>query len=203
MTSFIQSAIDALAGSYVGIFFLMALESSLFPVPSELVMIPAGYLAKSGGLDPFLAVLAGGAGSLLGASANYLLGKYVGKPFILNYGKYFLIKREKYEEAEVLFDRNDRLYTFLGRFIPVIRHLISIPAGIFRMPYAVFAALTFLGASIWCGLLVWLGYAFGKPVLDTVRTYSHEASLVAVVALVGFIAWFLFHSTKKRSAKRP
>lgn len=180
----------------------MALESSLFPVPSELVMIPAGYYAVAGKLDPLLAVLAGGAGSLLGASANYLLGKYVGKPFILNYGKYFLIKREKYEEAEVLFDRNDRLYTFLGRFIPVVRHLISIPAGIFRMNYPVFAGLTFVGASIWCGFLVWLGYAFGESVVDTVRTYSHEASIVAAIAIVAFLGWFVFHKTKKSAVKK-
>lgn len=176
----------------------MALESSLFPVPSELVMIPAGYLAAAGKLDPVLATLCGGIGSLIGASANYLLGKYVGKPFIENYGKYFLIKKEKYAEAEALFDKNDRLYTFLGRFIPVIRHLISIPAGIFRMPYGIFALLTFLGATIWCAFLVWLGYAFGEGVLQVVAKYSHEASVAAVILLIAFAFWFLFHSTKKR-----
>lgn len=117
----------------------------------------------------------------------------------MNYGKYFLIKKEKYDEAEELFDRNDRLYTFLGRFIPVVRHLISIPAGIFRMPFLPFAALTFVGASIWCAFLVWLGYAFGEGVVAAVREYSHEASVVAAVALVIFTVWFVFHKTKKRS----
>lgn len=114
----------------------------------------------------------------MGATANYLLGKYVGKPFIEKYGKYFLINREKYEESEILFDKNDRLYTFLGRFIPVVRHLISIPAGIFRMPYAVFAGLTFAGATIWCAFLTWLGFAFGESVLAAVVKYSHEANVV-------------------------
>ncbi len=122
----------------------------------------------------------------------------MGKPFIEKYGKYFLIKKEKYQEAEALFDKNDKLYTFLGRFIPVVRHLISIPAGIFRMPYPIFAALTFVGATIWCAFLVWLGDAFGEGVIATVRTYSHEASIVAAVATVAFFAWFVFHKTKKR-----
>jgi membrane protein DedA with SNARE-associated domain len=126
----------------------------------------------------------------------------VGKPFIWKYGKYFLIRHEKYLEAEALFSKNDRLYTFLGRFIPVIRHLISIPAGIFRMRYDVFAALTVLGATIWCAFLVWLGYAFGEGVLDAVQKYSHEAEIVAIVALLGFMAWFIFHKTKKRKGER-
>src|SRR3546814_7158701 len=91
---------------YLEIFFLMALESSLVPIPSELVMIPAGYLAAQGSLDPLLATLAGGSGSLLGASANYLFGRYAGRAFLLRYGKYFLIDERKYHEAEKLFLRN-------------------------------------------------------------------------------------------------
>ena len=109
---------------YAEIFFLMALESSLFPVPSELVMIPAGYLARRGELDPVLAALAGGLGSLFGASANYVLGRYAGRAFLLRYGRYFLIDERKYHEAEKLFLRNAVWATFVGRFIPVIRHLI-------------------------------------------------------------------------------
>src|SRR3546814_19674956 len=105
----------------------MALESSLVPIPSELVMIPAGYLAAQGSLDPLLATLAGGSGSLLGASANYLFGRYAGRAFLLRYGKYFLIDERKYHEAEKLFLRTAQWATFIGRFIPVIRNLISLP----------------------------------------------------------------------------
>jgi len=96
----------------------------------------------------------------VGASANYLLGKYVGKPFLLKYGKYLLINHAKYLEAEKLFLTNDRLYTFLGRLIPVIRHLISLPAGIFRMNYPIFALITALGAGVWCSVLLSVGYFF-------------------------------------------
>lgn len=145
---------------YGSIFFLMALESSLFPVPSEAVMIPAGYLAASGKLSLWISLLVGAFGSLAGATANYLLGKYIGRPFIEKYGKYFLIKKEKYELTERLFDKNDKLYTFLGRLIPVVRHLISIPAGIFRMPYWIFALITTLGAGLWCLILLLSGYYF-------------------------------------------
>ncbi len=199
MEAFVQSVFAYFEGfEYAAIFLLMAMESSLFPVPSEIVMIPAGYWASVGKIDPFLAVLAGGAGSLFGAWWNYLLGKYVGKPFVWKYGKYFLIKHEKYEEAEALFMKNDRLYTFLGRFIPVVRHLISIPAGIFRMPGGVFSALTFAGATIWCSFLTWLGYAFGETVLKTVSRYSHEASIAAILGIAVFAGWFLFHKTRKR-----
>lgn len=121
----------------------MALESSIFPVPSEAVMIPAGYLVATGKLSMVFSILAGTLGSLIGASINYyILGQLIGKPFLEKYGKYFLINHKKYLEAEKLFLTNDKLYTFIGRFIPVIRHLISIPAGMFRMNYPIFLTLT-------------------------------------------------------------
>jgi membrane protein DedA with SNARE-associated domain len=133
--------------SYTSIFFLMALESSIFPVPSEAVMIPAGYFVATGKLTMIGSLLAGALGSLFGATLNYfILGQLIGKPFLEKYGKYLLINHAKYLAAEKLFLTNDRLYTFLGRFIPVIRHLISIPAGMFRMNYSIFALLTTIGA---------------------------------------------------------
>ena len=176
---------------YLEIFVLMAMESSLLPVPSELVMIPAGYLAKTGSLDPVLAVLAGGSGSLLGASSNYLLGRYVGRAFLLRYGKYLLINERKYHEAEALFLRNAYLATFVGRLLPVVRHLISLPAGVFGMRLLPFAAITFAGATLWCAVLVSIGYFFGESAIGIVSRYTHELTLsvIAVIAIYG--AWFL------------
>jgi membrane protein DedA with SNARE-associated domain len=184
---------------YTEIVLLMALESSLFPVPSELVMIPAGYLAARGDLNPWLAALAGAGGSLIGASANYALGRYVGRAFLLRWGRYLLIDQAKYEEAEALFLRNALLATFIGRFIPVVRHLISLPAGVFGMGLVPFALLTALGAGLWCGVLVALGYFFGEPVVAIVAAYVHEASLLAVAGLLIFGAWFVFHRRKSRA----
>ncbi|HEX4872435.1 MAG TPA: DedA family protein [Nevskiaceae bacterium] len=185
---------------YTEIVFLMALESSLFPVPSELVMIPAGYLAARGQLDPWLATAAGGLGSLIGASANYLLGRFVGRTVLLRYGRYFLINEAKYHEAEALFLRNANAATFIGRFIPVVRHLISIPPGVFGMRLAPFVFLTTLGATLWCGVLVALGYFFGEPVVAAVRDYTHELAYLALAGMVLFILWFLFRPRGRRGS---
>lgn len=187
---------------YAEIVFLMALESSLFPVPSELVMIPAGYRAAQGELNPWLATLCGGLGSLIGASANYALGKYVGKAFLLRYGKYFLISRKTYDDAEALFLRNAHMATFVGRFIPGVRHLISIPPGMFGMRLPPFVVLTTLGATIWCGVLVAMGYYLGEPVIAAVSEYTHEAGLLALLAMATFIVWFVLKHRGK-TAQEP
>lgn len=176
---------------YFEIVWLMAMESSLFPVPSELVMIPAGYLAAQGTLNPFYATLAGGFGSLLGASANYALGRYVGRAFLIRYGRYLLISEAKYHEAEALFLRNANAATFVGRFIPVIRHLISLPPGVFGMRLLPFAVLTSLGATIWCGVLVSLGYFFGEATVAIVAEYSHLFAYAAIGLTAIFGLWFL------------
>lgn len=176
---------------YAEIMFLMALESSLFPVPSELVMIPAGYLAAKGQLNPFLAVAAGGLGSIVGASANYVLGRYAGRAFLLRYGRYFLINERKYHEAEALFLKNANLATFVGRLLPVIRHLISLPAGVFGMPLLPFVLITGLGATLWCAVLVAAGYFFGEPAIQAITEYTHEIGLVAVLLTAAFGLWFL------------
>lgn len=187
---------------YAEIVFLMALESSLFPVPSELVMIPAGYRAATGELDPLLCVLAGTVGSVIGASANYLLGAYVGRAFLLRYGRYLLIDADKYHEAEAMFLRNANLATFIGRLLPVVRHLISLPAGIFAMPWTPFLLITAAGAALWCAVLVALGYYAGEPAVALARTYLHELAIAVVAGLAIFVAWFLLHGRRRRKAGR-
>lgn len=197
MTSFINWINELVQQlGYSEIFFLMALESSLFPVPSELVMIPAGYLAAQGSLNPWLATLAGGFGSLLGASANYLLGRTLGRHFLLRYGKWFLINQAKYQEAESLFIRNANVATFVGRFIPVIRHLISLPAGTFGMPLLAFMVLTTVGATLWCGVLVLLGFYLGEPVIRVVTEYTHLLGYAAIALTLILGLWFLLHRQK-------
>ena len=198
----IHSLIDSLISyfgtlGYMDIFILMAMESSIIPVPSELVMIPAGWIAASGTLDPYIATLVGGIGSVVGATANYfILGRFLGKPFLRNYGKYILITHEKYDRAESLFLRNQNLYTFLGRLIPVVRHLISIPAGIFRMPLLPFWGITFLGATLWCGILVALGWFYGQSVLDLVMEYLHEFKLIGIPLIVIYFIWKIWKKKK-------
>jgi membrane protein DedA with SNARE-associated domain len=176
---------------YGQIVLLMALESSLFPVPSELVMIPAGYRAAQGQLDPWLVTACGGGGSLIGAAVNYALGRFVGRTLLLRYGKYFLVNQKTFVDAENLFLHNANVATFVGRFLPGIRHLISIPPGMFGMALAPFALLTAAGATLWCGVLVALGYFLGEPVVAAVTQYLHEVAILCAVALVALVVWFV------------
>ena len=176
---------------YPQIILLMALESSLFPVPSELVMIPVGYLAHQGQLDPWLAIACGALGSVFGAGFNYLLGRSLGRAFLLRYGRYLLISEKKYHEAETLFLRNARIATFTGRFLPVIRHLISLPAGVFGMRLVPFVLLTGAGSALWCSVLVGFGYYFGEPGVALMLRYTHELAYVSLAILVLGAGWFL------------
>lgn len=164
---------------YWGIFLLMAMESSILPVPSELVMPPAGYLAHQGEMNIWLAIVCGTAGSLAGAYANYFAAKYLGRPLVLRYGKYVGICERKFARVEQFFLRHGEISTFIGRLLPVIRHLISLPAGLAGMSHLRFSLYTLLGAGLWCTILAWIGYIIGENQALILR-YSHFA-LTAVV----------------------
>ena len=193
MLAALQGWLHQLYGSlgYGEIVLLMALESSLFPVPAELVMIPAGYLASAGRLDPVLAVIAGASGSLLGASFNYLLGSTLGRTFLLRYGRYLLIDAPRYHQAERLFLRNASVATFVGRLLPVIRHLISLPAGVFAMHKPAFVLWTFVGATLLCAFELALGYFLGPPAVAMVTAYSHEVGIVLILLMAAALLMFL------------
>ena len=155
------------------IFVFMAVESSFIPFPSEVVMIPAGFLAARGELgigSPLaavtVAVLVGILGSLAGAYANYFIALYVGKPFLEKYGKYFFVKPEPLNRACEVFNKYGAATTFVCRLVPVIRQLISIPAGISKMPLGSFTLFTGLGAGIWTAILAFVGYAIGRSTAD-------------------------------------
>ena len=168
-------AIAALAPvwGYALIFAFMAIESSFIPFPSEIVMIPAGFLAARGELslhapvpDLVLAFAVGLVGSLAGAYFNYYLSAKLGEPFLRKYGKWFFIKPEALDRACEVFNRYGGVTTFVCRLIPVIRQLISIPAGLARMPLGTFTLFTGLGAGIWTAILAAIGYALGRSAGD-------------------------------------
>ena len=142
---------------YWGIIILMAMESSIFPVPSEVVIPPAAFLAAQGHLDFTGVVLAGTVGSYLGSAITYLVSRALGRPLMMRYGKYFLLGPEKLERAEVWLARYEAGGVFFARLLPVIRHLISIPAGIMRMHFGLFSAVTIIGSAIWSYNLAVLG----------------------------------------------
>lgn len=157
----------------VFVFVFMTIESSFIPFPSEVVMIPAGFLAargefgfESGLLAVSAAIVVGILGSLAGAYVNYFLALKVGKPFLLKYGKWFFLKPAALERACELFNRYGAATTFICRMIPAIRQLISIPAGIARMPFVPFTVFTSLGAGIWTAILAIVGYALGHSARD-------------------------------------
>ncbi len=182
---------------YPGIAILMAIESSFIPLPSEVVMPPAGYLAAQGRMDPVLAVLAGTIGSVVGALFNYWFAIVVGEPFLRRYGKYFLVSNEHLDRAESFFARHGEISTFIGRLVPVVRQLISIPAGMARVGLGRFVAFTALGAGIWCAVLVYIGWLLGRHeatlVEGMVAAYSTRAFLymvpVLILVVIGYVVW--------------
>jgi membrane protein DedA with SNARE-associated domain len=173
------------AMGYPGIFALMAMESSVIPVPSELVMPPAGYLAHQGEMNIWLAILMGTAGSLAGAYANYFTSRWLGRPLVLKYGKYVWITEEKFAKVETFFLKHGEISTFIGRLLPVIRHLISIPAGIAGMNHLRFSLYTLIGAGLWCTILAWIGYFIGKE-QALILKYSQQA-VIGVILFSGII----------------
>lgn len=142
---------------YLGIIILMAMESSIFPVPSELVIPPAAYWAANGRFTFWGVVLAGTAGSYIGAAVTYWAARWVGRPLVVRYGKYFMVPEGKLLRAERWLARYEAGGVFFSRLVPVVRHLIGIPAGIVRMNFKVYSLMTVAGAGIWCWVLAWFG----------------------------------------------
>jgi membrane protein DedA with SNARE-associated domain len=190
--SLVQWLLDTIgAMGYPGIILLMAMESSIIPVPSELVMPPAGYLAFQGKMNMAAAILSGTVGSLIGAYANYYVSHYLGRPLILKYGKYVLIPPDKFERVERFFLQHGEISTFIGRLLPVIRHLISIPAGVAGMNHLKFSLYTLLGAGLWCTILTLIGYAIGEN-QQLIMQYSHKALLWVVLFSAALVAVYIW-----------
>ena len=197
---------------YWGVIVLMAMESSIFPVPSELVIPPAAYMAAQNPQHMSLlgVILAGTVGSWLGSAITYWVSRAVGRPVVLRWGKFFFIKPEKLERAEIFLARYEAGGIFFARLLPVVRHLISIPAGIVRMPFGKFSLFTVVGSAIWCAVLTW----YGKGVSDRhpdlmknldkdpealVRAVKHESIwLVAGIAVLCVLYFLVLRLTAKK-----
>ena len=184
---------------YIGIFILMTLESTVFPIPSELVMIPAGYLAHQGELSPTLSVIAGPAGSLAGALINYIVSRRYGRSFLWNHGKKILVSRRRLAQMDYFFRRYGEVTTFLGRLIPVARHYISIPAGLAKMRLWRFMLFTTLGALVWMVVLTALGYFIGNNIAE-IKQYTHIVGYIAIGAAI--VVTLYYYLTKKRKVAK-
>ena len=184
---------------YAGAGLLMALESMLAPVPSEAVMPFVGFLVADGKWNLWGGIAATSIGSIIGSLLSYLMGYYGGKPFVLRIGKYLLLNVHDLEKTEKFFHRRAGVLTlFIGRFIPVVRHFISIPAGTGRMPLASFLAATLVGATLWNTFLLICGMKLREH-WNLVLNYSHLVDY-GVVALLALGALWFFYTRKKQGS---
>lgn len=189
------------AMGYPGIFLLMAMESSIIPIPSEIIMPPAGYLVHEGKMDMSLVILSGTLGSLFGAYVNYFAARYLGRPLLLKYGRYVLMTEEHFSKVESYFRNHGEISTFIGRLLPVIRHLISLPAGLAGMSHIKFSAYTLLGSLIWVSALTWIGYLIGHNEA-LIQQYSHQVVVDALAASVLLITIYIMLHRRKLARQR-
>lgn len=190
------------AMGYWGAGLLMALESMIAPVPSEAVMPFVGFLVADGKWSVWASILSTSLGSIIGSLISYYLGYYGGKPLVLKVGKYLLLDRHDLEMTEKFFNQRSGVWTlFISRFIPVIRHFISIPAGIGRMPIGSFVIATVIGATLWNSFLLYLGLKLREN-WQVVQKYSHQIDIGVVLFLVALMGWFIHSRLQKRKARQ-
>lgn len=191
------------AMGYAGLVILMALESSVFPVPSELVMPPAGYLAAKGQMNLWGALACGVGGSLVGAYANYVVASRLGRWVFVRYGRWVLLTERSLERTERFFASHGEVATFVGRLFPVIRHLISIPAGIARMRLDRFFLYTGVGAALWCAVLLGIGWLIGQAgealSREHIELYTRRAVLAMVPLTIALVAGYVWWHRRRRA----
>lgn len=204
---------------YFGIFVMMGLESSFFPFPSEVVIIPAGYLASQNQMNLLLSITIGIAGSIMGSLLNYYLAYKFGRGFLLRYGKFVFFTPKSLEKMEGFFAKHGEISTFVGRLIPGVRQYISLPAGLAKMNLFKFCFFTGLGAGVWVGILTLFGYYLGVFLQDYtleeilsvfsandlsprqlfVRQKLHTITLVTLASLAcGILLYVLYHTRRKK-----
>lgn len=199
----IVNAIVEIVGQmgYIGIFIMMFLESTFFPFPSEVAMIPAGYLASQGGMSLYLAILVGVSGSLAGALFNYYLAKHYGRKAVIRFGRYFFFDEAKLEKMERFFYKHGSFSTLTSRLIPGVRQFISLPAGLSKMPLSPFVIYTTIGAGIWVTVLALLGFVIGQN-QELIQEYLHQIILITlgVIALsTVFYIWIQKRLANKKN----
>lgn len=189
---------------YPGLFLLIVLESTLVPIPSLLVMPFAGFLAASGEFSLPVILAINSTAALTGSAISYLIGAKGGKPLLLKYGKYVLVRPADIEKTEQWFARNGAWTILIARFLPVVRHIISVPAGVARMKLSTFFLQTFLGATIWGGGLMVLGYELGarwESVMKTAKKFDLAIAAIIIVVIVAAIVMFVMRRRRAKVAE--
>jgi len=200
LAEYITNFIDA--SGYISVYVLMVMESMVFPIPSEAVMPFAGFLIAQKEFTFAGVILISTLGSITGSLASYYIGMYGGKPFINRYGKYFLLNNEHLIQSENFFKRHGQKTIFISRFIPIIRHLISLPAGISRMNIFKFSIYTIIGAGMWNAFLAVVGYKLRQN-WDSVMKYSEVLDIFVLGLIILGLGIFIYKHIKKwRITKR-
>lgn len=189
MSAIIEWVVQTVSSlGYMGIFFMMFLESSFFPFPSEVVMIPAGYLSSKGEMHLGMSILMGISGSIFGALFNYYLAVKLGRKLLLKYGHYVFFTQETMAKVETFFQKHGSFSTLSGRLIPVVRQYISLPAGLARMNVWKFSLYTGIGAGIWVTILALLGYFFGQnETLLKEHLHTVTFSILGLIVIAGLV----------------
>jgi len=199
MYTFLNWLVDTIGSmGYLGIMVLMFIESTFIPLPSELVIPPAGYLISQNQMSWTGVIVSGTAGSVLGALFNYAIAVYLGRPFILRYGRYFGITQRHFIKGEDFFLNHGNISTFIGRLILGVRHYISFPAGLARMNLKKFCFYTAFGAGIWVWVLAYIGYLVGnnkEKIMDVSKQWSLCIIIGCALLIVIYIIW---HKRKQK-----
>jgi membrane protein DedA with SNARE-associated domain len=199
MHTFLSWLVDTIGTmGYPGIFVLMFIESTFIPLPSELVIPPAGYLISQNQMSWIGVIASGTAGSVLGALFNYAIAVFLGRPFVLKYGKYFWISEKHFRKGEDFFLKHGTISTFIGRLILGVRHYISFPAGLARMNLKKFCFYTAAGAGIWVWILAYIGYFVGNN-KDRILQVSRQWSVYIIIFCALLIAVYIFWHRRKRN----
>jgi len=196
----VQGVVEAFG--YPAIFVLILLESTLVPIPSELVMPFAGFMASQGKFSLPVILVINSVAALIGSGLCYGIGVVGGKPALVKYGKYFLVRQHDLERTEVFFAKHVKKTVFIGRFLPVIRHVISVPAGIARMPLPAFFLQTFLGSTLWGGTLILLGYFVGANWKTFATALKHVDLFIAAILMLGLVALGIRFVVRRRREPR-
>jgi membrane protein DedA with SNARE-associated domain len=185
---------------YAGIFIMTLVESTVLPIPSEITMVPAGYLISTGDMDFWLVFINSVAGTLAGALINYYIAFFFGRRLVVKFGKYIFFPEEKLKKVEKFFDSHGEVSTFTGRLTPGIRHLISFMAGLSKMKIGKFCLFTTIGGSLWMLILISLGYFIGEN-RDLLKKYTTNVTIITVIFAIIVLMVYVYFTYKKKQKK--
>lgn len=185
---------------YLGIFICMTIESTFIPLPSEVIVPPAGYLAAQGKMNIYIVIICGTLGSVAGALINYWISIKLGRAIIIKWGKYFKLPESRFVKVEKYFNEHGAISTFIGRLVLGLRHYISIPAGLTKMKLDKFIFYTFLGAAIWNTILAYIGFTVGNNI-KLIKERSHEISLYVLGAIIFLLIGYIIKVKRKKNTE--